>query len=199
MVAIVSALGDAIGYQAMNAGLWDGGYNITIPLTGANLDTAAEAMVLHALTADIPGVGMKSMDVPRDALVAHGNSQRLSNGPRDMIRDDLKPWREAHDVDLIILLMPGEGAVDRHKTGRYFFGMGVSGRDAVLFLRVVVLDGKSGEVLSDMKARAVGRLGGLYPETVFSHPTPEGNATLAAEMRNLLQGTIPGLLHNAGL
>ena len=202
IVGIVSALGDSIGYQAVNMGLWNGGYNITIPLTGANLDDAAAAMALHALTIDIPGIGIRVIDAPKDTLIAHGNSARLSNGPLDMIREDLKPWRESHDVDLIVVLMPSEGEVDRRGNNdyhRYFFGMGVSGRDAVLFLRVVVLDGKSGEVVSDMKARAVGRLGGSYPEAVFSHPTPEGNQMLAAEMRNLLAGTIPGLLHNAGL
>jgi hypothetical protein len=38
--------------------------------------------------------------------------------------------------------MPIEGAIDRHDPFRSFFGMGISGRDTVLFLRVVVLDAR---------------------------------------------------------
>lgn len=202
VVAVISALGDSIGYQTLNfGGVFGGGYSKSILLPDAKLDDAAVGVAVHTLTEDVPGFGLRTVDVPHDALVAHGNSNQLSDAPLNLIREDLKSWRESHDVDLIVVLMPSEGEVDRGNGGyhRYFFGMGVSERDAVAFLRVVVLDGKSGEVLSDMKARAVGRLGGNYPEAVFSHPTPETNAMLAAEMRNLLKGTVPGLLRNAGL
>jgi hypothetical protein len=63
----------------------------------------------------------------------------------------------------------------------------------------VVLDGRSGAILNDLKARAVGRLGGVYPEAAFSHPTPQHKEMLAAEMRNILVTTVPGLLRNVGL
>src|ERR1700710_392309 len=143
-VAVVSALGDVVGYQALNAGLLSGGYSENIALDGAGLDDVAGRVALHTLTADMPGFGLVAVDVPHATLVAHANSVRLSDGPLDSMRDDLKPWREGHPVDLIVILMPGGGQIDRHDNiRRAFFGLGVSGRQTVLFLRAVVLDGKS--------------------------------------------------------
>ncbi len=199
-VAIVSAFGDTIGYQALNVALIENGYSENVHLDGAKLDDAVVAAAMHALTTDVPGFGAIPVDVPSATLVAHANSVRLSDGPLDMVRDDLKAWRASHPVDLVILLLPGMGQISKHDYfKRAFFGLGVSGRQTILFMRAVVLDGKTGEILNDLKARAVGRLAGTYNEAAFSNPTPQSNALLAAEMRALLSNTVPGLLRGVGL
>lgn len=200
-VAIVSAFGDVIGYQALNVAVFfEGGYSNKIALDGAKLDDAIVTSAIHALSGDVPGFGLASIDVPHDTLVAHANSVRMRDGPLDMVRDDLKAWRASHTVDLVIVLLPAMGQISQHDYfPRAFFGLGVSGRQTILFMRAVVLDGKSGEILGDLKARAVGRLAGAYTEQAFTNPTPENKTMLAAEMRAMLANTVPGLLRGVGL
>lgn len=200
LVAVVSALGDVIGYQAINVALMDGGYSDKIKLDGADLDGAAVSAAVHVLTQDVPGFGLASIEVPHDTLVAHANSILLGDGPLNRIRNDLKAWRESHAVDLVIVLLPVGGQIDRHdEIKRAFFGIGISGRQTILFLRAVVLDGKSGEILSDLKARAVGSLSGQLAEATFSHPTAADKAMLAMHMRGMIASTVPGLLRGVGL
>src|SRR5262249_49042381 len=142
-------------------------------LDGADLDGEIVRVVRETLSADVPGATFVSVDEPHDKLLSTARQiYRTDEGAINAVRTELKPWRNSHPVDSVVLLLPMQSSLENHAQWRMFYGMGVSWNEGVVLMQVVILDGKTGEVLRTEKSRAIAPLGFRATSETFLDPSP---------------------------
>ncbi len=199
-VAIVSAMGDRIYFQPENVSLFEEYGIASRVLSGSGFDAAAVQAASDTLRADVPVVQLVTVDIPHDRLVsAASDVYRTDKGAIEAVMANIKAWREANAVDLVVVLLPIESTLNDRPNWRMFYGMGVTWNEGAVLMQAVVLDGKTGESVGEAKARALSPLGGSITSTVFMDPAPDSTAGLTNYLKAMLTSTVPGLLRNAGL
>jgi hypothetical protein len=200
-ITVVSAMGDALYFQPENVSMFDfSGAMAHIASRDAKLDDATEAAAAQTLRDDLPGVQIVPYDGPRDVLVDDaGKIFRTDSGAVNALRDDLKAWRAAHHTDLVVLLLPMESRLDDRPSWRLFFNKGVSWNESVVLMHMIVLDGKTGDVLGEAKAHALTPLAFKVTADSFLHAQPDEQAALIGYFRSVLTGIVPRLLRDGGL
>lgn len=190
-VAILSVLGDRIDI---------GGANVQAP----ELDSLGEHLMANQI----------AIDLPQASVVAVGGSRQAwwstlypSHGFGDIgmtqLREALRPWAAAHTVDDIVVLRNAVGFPFPNAFSKFgVFGIALTrnsndtGVTTAAMLDLVVLDGKTLDIVTDLSVRDVGWESMPYK---FFRLSDVQQQALVEDTRAMLSGVVPGLVHGVGL
>jgi len=190
-VAIVSLLGDTI-----NVG------DAVLPAPDGGFDDLVEHAMARQIAADIPGAGVVRVGGARGALLEqmypdHG----FGDVGMDQVRAALTDWAASHHVDYIVILRKTFGTIERREAGysmtmRYdTFGMGFLAGAPNAFLNVTVCDGKTLKVVAGLSARDQN-----WGSQAYQYKNLRGQMpAFIGDVRAMLDGVVPGLVHGVGL
>jgi hypothetical protein len=191
-VAIVSLLGDTVETS--------GGDPVAVP--DAGFDTLAERMMAMQIATDLPNAEVVTVGGPRAPLLDEMYPKAgFGDVGMEQTREALKPWAATHRADYIVILRRTVGT----KTRRYVtfdarydeFGIGI-GLDGMTmaYLNVTVCDARTMDVVAQMSVRDAdwgsidyGRQGSM----------PAHLPMLVRDVRAMLTGVVPALVHGAGI
>ena len=154
------------------------------------------------IAADIPGSSVVLVGGDRRPLLKrmypdHG----FGDVGMKQVREALADWAAAHHVDYIVILRKTDGVIEWRSaaysmtTHVYTFGMGLVGGGPNAFLNLTVLDGKTREVVTSLTARDEKWGSQAYDYKKLHEQMP----ALVGDIRAMLDGLVPGLVHGIGL